>query len=62
MITRYFANNKKNKNPSLSTGFETEAEARKHAVTLAETYGGVSVVSTNKGERVAEYSFKKGWK
>lgn len=62
MMTRYFANNKKVKNPPLSTGFETEAAARAHAVTLSETYGGVSVVSTNKGERIAEYSFAKGWK
>jgi len=48
------------KNRPLSTGFETEAEARSHAEFLADTYGGVAKVTTSV-EVVAKYSTKRGW-
>jgi len=51
------------KNRPLHTGFETEAEARGHAVFLAETYGGVAKVNTNNPDApvIAKYSANRGW-
>jgi hypothetical protein len=61
-MTRYFANSAATrKNRPLTTGMETEAEARAQAKFLADTYGGVAMVSTNKGDLIAKYSAKRGW-
>ena len=50
------------KNRPLHTGFETETEAREHAVFLAENYGGVAKVNTNNADApvIAKYSAKRG--
>ena len=64
MTTRYFANSAATrKNRPLATGFETEADARAQAVFLAETYGGVAIVSVNNADApmIAKYSAKRGW-
>jgi len=61
-MTRYFANSAATrKNRSLATGFDTEMAARDQAEFLANTYGGVAKVSTNKGEAKGAFSAKKGW-
>lgn len=61
-MTRYFAiSAATRKNRPLTTGFDTESDARAQAVFLAETYGGVAKVTTNKGDLVAQYSASRGW-
>lgn len=61
-MTRYFANSAATrKNRPLTTGMDTEADARAQAQFLADTYGGVAQVSSNKGELIAKYSAKRGW-
>ena len=62
MILRYFAiSAATRRHRPLTTGMETEAEARVQAEFLADTYGGVAKVATNTGEIVARYSAKRGW-
>ena len=61
-MTRYFANSAATrKHRSLSTGYATEAEARDQAEFLANTYGGVAIVSTNEGKICGKYSARRGW-
>jgi hypothetical protein len=64
-MIRYFANSAATrKNRPLTTGFETEADARAQAEFLAKTYGGVAKVSSVEGqdvEMIAKFSAKKGW-
>lgn len=64
MITRYFAHSASNRRRALSTGFETEAEARAQARFLADTYGGTVTVTRNDADQpmIARYSTAKGWK
>ena len=58
---RYFANHKVTKQ-ALTSGYETEKEARERAEWLANTYGGVARVSANfVGATVSRYSAKRGW-
>ena len=60
-MTRYFANSAATrKNRPLTTGYETEAAARAQAEFLAG-YGGVAIVSTNKGDMLGNFSVAKGW-
>lgn len=60
-MTRYFANSAATrKNRPLTTGYETEADARAQAEFLAG-YGGVAIVSTNKGDMLGKFSVAKGW-
>ncbi len=60
-MTRYFAiSAATRKHRPLGCGFDTEADARSQAEFLAE-YGGVAMVTTNKGELIAKFSLKKGW-
>lgn len=60
-MTRYFANSAATrKNRPLTTGYETEADARAQAEFLAG-YGGVAIVSTNKGDLLGKFSVAKGW-
>lgn len=61
MTIRFFVQHRVAKN-RLSTGWLVEAEARDHAVWLAETYGGVSKVTTNQLDGpVSRYSVRRGW-
>ena len=46
----------------LSTGFDTEEEAREHAEFLSGTYGGVTKVNDNQGNTLAKYSVARGWR
>jgi len=60
-MIRYFANSAATrKNRPLTSGYDTEASARKQAEFLAE-YGGVAIVSTNKGELIGKFSIARGW-
>ena len=60
-MTRYFANSAATrKNRPLTTGYETEDDARAQAEFLAG-YGGVAIVSTNKGDLLGKFSVAKGW-
>ena len=60
-MTRYFANSAATrKNRPLTTGYETEADARAQAEFLAG-YGGIAIVSTNKGDLLGKFSVAKGW-
>ena len=60
-MTRYFANSAATrKNRPLTTGYETEADARAQAEFLAG-YGGVAIVSTNKGDMLGKFSVARGW-
>lgn len=60
-MTRYFATSAATRRHApLTSGFDTEAEARAQAEFLARTYGGVGKVSTT--ERViAKFSVARGW-
>ena len=61
-MTRYFANSAATrKNRALTTGMDCEADARAQAEFLANTYGGVAMVSTNAGDLIAKYSVYRGW-
>ena len=61
-MTRYFANSAATRrHRALTTGYETEAEARAQAEFLADTYGGVAVVGTNTGIVCGKYSARRGW-
>jgi hypothetical protein len=63
-MTKYFANSAATrKNRPLTSGFDTEAEARAHAEFLANTYGGVAKVSTNDPDSdfLIKYSANRGW-
>lgn len=61
-MTRYFANSAATrKNRPLTAGMDCEADARTQAEFLANTYGGVAVVSTNAGDLIAKYSAHRGW-
>ena len=60
-MTRYFAiSAATRKHRALTTGFETEADARAQAEFLAG-YGGVAMVTTNNGDLLGKVSAAKGW-
>lgn len=63
--TRWFANSAATKkNRPLTTGFESEKEARAQAEFLANTYGGVAkVTEVTNGDcaLIGSFSAKRGW-
>lgn len=60
-MTRYFAiSAATRKHRALTSGFDTESAARDQAEFLAG-YGGIAMVTTNKGDLIAKFSVAKGW-
>jgi hypothetical protein len=60
-MTRYFAiSAATRKHRALTTGMDTEAQAREQAEFLAQ-YGGVAKVTTNSGDVLAKFSANRGW-